>query len=97
MMTNRTTVELMANRERSRIKAAILRSMERYQVSADNGGVRSALNFPVEDSVGTPFFNGYSRAESKRITDELTLEIVDELLACLEKTRRRLTAGERAG
>jgi hypothetical protein len=63
MIANRTTAELMANRERSRIKAVILQSMERYQVFTENGGVKSKLNLPVEGSVGAYFFNGYSRTE----------------------------------
>ena len=88
-----TTAELMANRERSRIKAEILRNAVKCPMFADHGGIRSTLTFPAKRDVGTIFFNGYSPAEAKMIVDEITLEVVNELLEDLTETRNRLTNG----
>ena len=86
------SMELMARRERGRIKDSILRTARAVGYFSETYGVSAGFNFAPEKELGL-FFNGYTGAECGAIVRELTLEIIDELIEGLASTKERNQSG----
>ena len=86
------SMELMARRERGRLKDSILRAARAVGYFSGTYGVRAGFNFAPEITLDL-FFNGYTGTERGEIIRELELEIIDELIAGLTSTKQRLQSG----
>ena len=86
------SMELMARRERGRLKDSILRAARAVGYFSGTYGVRAVFNFAPEKELDL-LFNGYTGAECGEIVREVTLEIIDELMDGLASTKKRIQSG----
>ena len=87
------TAELMARREKYRIKQMILGVAEKRCFVTISGETRSSIIFnSYRANIDTGLY-GYTSIEQAQIMKELTLEIIDELTDDLAKTKARILAG----
>ena len=85
-------MELMAHRERQRIKQGMLRMAEKRSVMLA-GEVKSRILFYDYGPSMEMLLNEYGPAGRRNIIYELTLEIIDELIDGLTKTKDRILRG----
>lgn len=87
------TAELMARRERHRIKQAVLSAAEKRCFFTVAGKSKASILFNVYGSNIDMSLYSYVTAERTQIIHELTLEIIDELIDSLTKTKDRILRG----
>ena len=83
---------LMATRERQRIKQGILCMAEKRCFVSSSGRSISAIMFNDSETHRGLLLNGYKAAARSGIMQELTLEIIDELIENLTTQKRQIIA-----
>ena len=87
------TAELMARRERHRVKQAVLSAAENRCFVTVAGKSKASILFNAYGSNIDMALYSYATAERRQIIRELTLEIIDELMEGLASTKDRILRG----